>query len=136
MNVWVTRHFKDAISLNCLSSWCQFHQHFMCAFCANILHLKVTKPNCNERKAEQFAFVQKRHALNVEEIDCRCQFHQHFKRRFYAHSLGPKSANGHWWLDCLFCEFGIFGCKNVDEIEPRRQSYKRNLVLKKTQFWL
>jgi len=36
---------------------------------------KITKPNCNYRKAAQSTFVQKICAKNVAEIDTRGQFH-------------------------------------------------------------
>jgi len=33
---------------------------------------KITKPNCNYRKAAQFAFVRKMRVQNVDEIDSSC----------------------------------------------------------------
>jgi len=42
-------------------TWCQFHQHFMGKFIANILAPKNNKAKCRQRKATQFAFVQKKH---------------------------------------------------------------------------
>ncbi len=38
---------------------CQFHQHFTRAFCANIFAPKNYNAKPNQRKAAQFAFVQK-----------------------------------------------------------------------------
>jgi len=49
----------------CMSSIpirCQFHQHFTCAFFANILVPKNCKADCNNIKAAQFAFVWKTRA--------------------------------------------------------------------------
>jgi len=39
-------------------------------------HQKKSKPNCDERKAAQSTFVQKRLWENVDESDTWCQFHQ------------------------------------------------------------
>jgi len=50
--------------------------------------------------------------------------------------VDPESAKNYWWLNCIFCAFGIYECKsctlNVDEIDPRIpwQSWS-----KKVQIW-
>jgi hypothetical protein len=43
------------------------------AFAPIFFSQKITKPNCNKRKAVQSTFVQKRHTYNVDEIDTLCK---------------------------------------------------------------
>jgi len=39
-----------AFNIDEIDGKCQFHQHFMRAFCANILMSKITKPNVTREK--------------------------------------------------------------------------------------
>ncbi len=41
----------------------------------------------------------------------RCQFHQLFYEQL-LHTQVPNMQKRHWWLDCLFCAFGICASKS------------------------
>jgi hypothetical protein len=73
-----------------LTQGVNFTNILIAAYAPIFLRQKTTNLKCKNKKAASKAFVRKRHASNVGEIDQRSQFHHYFKTSFCANFHAPK----------------------------------------------